>query len=132
MPEKKLRGRRVLLVEDDFFLADGLEHELREAGAIVVGPAGSVEEALQLIASEPLIEAGILDINLHGEPSFPVADSLIERNVPFVFTTGYDTSVIPRRFSHVVRCEKPVALKRIARAVGRAIPGAEPGSGCGC
>lgn len=84
MPERRLQGRHVLLVEDDFFLADGLEHDLVEAGAFVVGPVGTIDEALELLSSVDLIEAAILDINLNGELSFPVADRLIERQIPCV------------------------------------------------
>ena len=53
--------------------------------------------------------------------SFPVADLLIERGVPFVFTTGYDASVIPSRLEHVVRCEKPIKVSRVIETIGRLI-----------
>ena len=60
-----------------------------------------------------------LDVNLRGEMAFPVADLLIQRGVPFIFTTGYDESVIPDRFANILRCEKPIAVDGIIRALGR-------------
>jgi DNA-binding NtrC family response regulator len=119
MPENRLRGCRILVVEDDYFLADALASELAHSGAVVIGPAGAVADALQLIAEQGPIDAAILDVNLNEELAFPVADLLHERGVPFLFTTGYDASVIPRRFSQIARCEKPVQYRRIAQALGR-------------
>jgi hypothetical protein len=57
----------------------------------------------------------------HGETVVPVADMLAECGVPFVFTTGYDASVIPGRFVRIVRCEKPVSITKVVRALGRAV-----------
>lgn len=121
MPERTLRDCRILVVEDEYLLADELRSELGDAGATVLGPVGDIEGALDVIRSEQLIDGGILDVNLSGEMVFPAADMLIERGVPFVFTTGYDESVIPSRFAHVVRCEKPINIRRVTQAVGRVI-----------
>lgn len=121
MSERTLRDCRILVVEDEYMLADELCTTLGDAGAIVLGPAGTVGDAFDLIAAQPAIDGAILDVNLGGEMIFPAADLLAERNVPFVFTTGYDASVIPPRFEHVVRCEKPISIVRITRAIGRAV-----------
>ena len=121
MPEHTLRDRRILVVEDEYFLADELQTELRDAGAVVLGPIGTLEQALHSIRSDQQIDGAILDLSLQGEMVFPAADLLIERNVPFVFTTGYDESEIPSRFASVVRCEKPIDLTKIVHAVGRII-----------
>ena len=121
MPERTLRHCRILVVEDEYLLANELGTELGDAGAVVLGPVGDVEEALDLVRSEPTIDGGILDVNLGGEMIFPVADLLIERGVPLVFTTGYDESVIPTRFAGIVRCEKPINIKRVTQAIGRSI-----------
>lgn len=121
MPERTLRECRILIVEDEYMLADELRMELEEAGAIVLGPVPSIDEAADLIRSEEHIDGGILDVNLDGEKVFPVADLLTDRNVPFVFTTGYDRSALPKRFVQVVRCEKPVNMKDVARAIGRVV-----------
>lgn len=121
MPERTLRGCRILVVEDEYLLADELRTELDEAGAIVLGPAGALDDALALIRSEQEIDGAVLDVNLAGEPVYPAADLLMERQVPLVFTTGYDASALPSRFGQVVRCEKPINMKLIARAIGRVI-----------
>ena len=115
-----LTGRRVLLVEDDYFVADVLCQELESAGAEVVGPASDVAAALALIEAEPAIGGAVLDVHLGGEMVWPVADVLLARGVPVVFATGYDASAIPARYAGVGRCEKPVEPARIARALALA------------
>ena len=87
-----LRGKRILVVEDEAIVAMLIEDELLEAGAEVVGPAGSVGDALQLIeaaAADGGLSAAVLDINLDGEAVRPVADTLAALGVPFLFATGY-------------------------------------------
>jgi len=83
-----LAGLRVLLVEDNFLLAEVHQGSVGAEWLHVVGPAGRVESALKLACGERL-DGAILDINLHGEMSFVVADVLCERGVPFLFVTGY-------------------------------------------
>lgn len=121
MTELSLRNCRILVVEDEYMLADELCTELGDAGAIVLGPAGTVKDALDLILKLPHIDGAVLDVSLRGEMAFPAADRLAERNVPFVFTTGYDGSAIPPRFQHVVRCEKPAEISKITQAIGQAV-----------
>lgn len=128
MSEPSLKDCRILVVEDEYVLADDLAGALGSAGAIVIGPVGSMTKAFDLIARE-LLDGAILDINLRGEMAFAVADRLIARAVPLVFATGYDSTVIPDRFDHVVRCEKPVDLRQVAAAIGRVIHAADaPGA----
>lgn len=121
MLERTLRHCRILVVEDEYMLADELQRELEDAGAIVLGPVGAVEDAIDLIASEREIDGAVLDVNLGGDLVYPAAEMLMERSVAFVFTTGYDASTIPARFEHVVRCEKPINLRKITQAVGREV-----------
>lgn len=121
MPELTLRGYRILVVEDDYLLADELQSELEDAAAVVLGPIGRLEDALDLIGSAQHIDAAILDLNLGGETTYSAADRLIERGVPFVFTTGYDGSAIPSRFVGVARCLKPVDMRQLTQTIGRAI-----------
>ena len=102
-------------------LADDLTTELVDAQAIVIGPVATVGAALELLAAEQRLDGAILDANFCGEMVFPVADQLLDRNVPFLFSTGYDGSVIPPRFAHVVRCEKPIDIKRVTLAIGRVV-----------
>ena len=87
----KLKGKRVLVVEDEIFVSLLVEDELRGAGAEVVGPAPSVGDALRLVeavAADGGISAAVLDINLDGQRVEPVADRLAALGVPFLFATG--------------------------------------------
>jgi CheY-like chemotaxis protein len=81
-------GRRVLLVEDEMLVAWLLEQMLTDLGCAVVGPAASVNQALAMIDAEA-IDAAVLDVNLNGKMSYPIADALAARGVPIVFSTGY-------------------------------------------
>lgn len=119
MIDRTLRGCRILVVEDEYLLADELQTDLADAGAIVLGPLGTLNQVLELIRAGGEIDGALLDVNLGGEMAYPAADLLLERAVPFVFTTGYDDSVIPSRFSRVARCPKPVNISRITQAIGR-------------
>jgi CheY-like chemotaxis protein len=105
----------VLLVEDEYIVAEDLAQSLQDLGAEVVGPAGSVADALALIASPPELDGAILDLNLGNERTYPVADALRERQIPFVFATGYGTDAIPESYRDVPRCEKPVEPVALAR-----------------
>jgi CheY-like chemotaxis protein len=85
---KPVSGRRVLVVEDEMMVAWLLEDLLAELGYVIVGPAASVNQALAMIETEPA-DVAVLDVNLNGEMSYPIADALAARGVPFVFVTGY-------------------------------------------
>lgn len=122
-----LKDARILVVEDEYFLATDMVHDLLDAGATVVGPVPTVGEAMEAIGGEEPIEFALLDINLMGEMVYPVADRLIERNIPFAFATGYDSSQVPARFSHVPRCEKPVEPAKLAKIFGKETSGPETG-----
>jgi CheY-like chemotaxis protein len=86
-------GRKVLLVEDEMLVAWLVGDMLAELGCAVVGPASSVNQALAMIDAEA-IDAVVLDVNLNGQMSYPVADALAARGVPFVFSTGYDRDTL--------------------------------------
>lgn len=103
-----LQGLRVLVVEDEYLVALALVDDLEEAGAIVVGPAATVEGALALIAVHE-IEVALLDIQLQATMCFPVADALTGKGVPFLFTTGFDVGVLPPEYAHAPTCEKPAS-----------------------
>jgi len=123
MSDRTIEGCRLLVVEDEFMLADELRTELEDAGAHVIGPVGALGTAMALIEGEERIDGAVLDANLGGEMVFPAADLLLARGVPIVFTTGYDASIIPGRFSDMARCEKPINLRLIIQAIGRALHG---------
>ena len=118
-PVPDVRGRRILVVEDEYMLAEDLRLELEEAGAVVLGPAPSVADALALLADAAggPPDAAILDLNLGGEMAYPVADALRERSVPVMLATGYDVQSIPAAYAEVPRCEKPFDTARCLRAL---------------
>jgi CheY-like chemotaxis protein len=114
-----LAGKRLLVVEDEYLVAMDLCYVIEKAGGEVVGPVGSVADALDLVAREAdRLDGAVLDINLHDQRAYPVADALKARGVPFVFTTGYDTDVIPKAYVGVPRCDKPVDKLRLLRLIG--------------
>src|SRR3954470_681835 len=91
-----VKGRRLLIVEDDYLIAADLASSLEELGAEVIGPAGTVEDALELVQrSGETLDGAVLDINLREQRVYPVATALARHGVPFVFVTGYDTVAIP-------------------------------------
>jgi DNA-binding response OmpR family regulator len=111
-----LAGLRVLVVEDDYFIADEICTTLRNGGAEVLGPSPDIEHGLDVVRSERL-DCAVLDINLHGNLAFNLADELRRRGTPSIFATGYDESVLPRAFRDSVRVEKPVNLDQLLRTV---------------
>jgi two-component SAPR family response regulator len=100
---------RILVVEDDFFVALTVVEMLEDAGATVIGPINSVEEALTFIENDDNVEFdfAVIDINLRGRKSYPNADALAARNVKFMFATGYGVDAIDSTYSRFPRCEKP-------------------------
>jgi CheY-like chemotaxis protein len=104
-----LTGKRLLVVEDEYLIANDVIYLLRSHGADIAGPANDVRSALDLVRRENKhLDGAVLDINLAGQRVYPVADALRALRIPFVFTTGYDKSVIDRSFAEVPVCEKPI------------------------
>ena len=111
-------GCRVLIVEDEWFLASDLNEALRSRGADVVALAGDPDDARDLLAHGGF-DIGIVDIKLRGRKTFDIADQLRRRGIPFVFATGYGADLIPIRFADVIRWEKPYDPVELARDVVR-------------
>jgi CheY-like chemotaxis protein len=122
-PQSTLRGRRILIVEDDCITAMDLAETLSAAGAQVVGPAGTIGTALELLRRQQQLDIALLDVEVEGAHVFDVADELLKLEVPIVFTTGYERSEIPARFSSVRHCEKPISIAAIARALSDELAG---------
>ena len=129
MPDSRqtadLSGRRILVVEDEYMIADDMQRELEALGAEVVGPAGSLGEAMNMLQHAE-VNLAVIDVNLGGEKAFPLADALQARDLHFVFTTGYDQAALPDRYAAVPRCEKPVNMRRLISALLKS--GARPAS----
>jgi two-component SAPR family response regulator len=86
--DQAITGLRVLVVEDENLVALLLENLLAELGHIVIGPVARLKKALDLIQGEE-IDLAILDVNINGEETYPIADLLAARDMPFFFSTGY-------------------------------------------
>ena len=113
---KALRRPRVLLVEDQALVAMEFEGMLADLGCAVVGPFARVAPALDAARSEPL-DGAMLDVNLAGEQSFPIAYELLARQVPFFFVTGLTNAVLPPSLQDVPSLTKPVRPQALAELV---------------
>ncbi len=111
-----LAGKTVLVVENEWLIADDLRRSLANEGAQVLGPVPSVGQAMTLIYGTPQIDAAVLDVHLEGGSNvYLVAEMLRARNVPFMFATGYDDYAIRRDFAKVPHLMKPFLPGSVAR-----------------
>jgi CheY-like chemotaxis protein len=117
MSDPDLTGRPILVVEDDYLVARLLCELLEVWGATIVGPAATIERALAVLAETERVELAVVDVNLRGATGFAVADALLARGVPFIFTTGYETSAIPERYHDITVLQKPFRQAEIAKAL---------------
>ena len=116
-PAADLTGLRVLVVEDTLMVAEVIAETLEMAGVTVIGPVGRVGTALALAERETL-DGALLDVNLAGENSGPVAEALRARGIPFIFLTGYgDTSALPPAFRHAPHMAKPFQERDLREAM---------------
>lgn len=121
---QKLEGLRVLIVEDEALVSMLLEDMLADHGCEVAASAGRVAQALALVADDGLaVDAAILDVNLGGEPIFPVADALAARGVPFAFATGYGAGGLPDGWRDRPTLQKPFSHEDVGRALVQALGG---------
>lgn len=106
MEKRGLEGRQVLVVEDEMTIALVIEEMVLGVGAELVGPVARLDAALRL-AREAMIDVAILDINIRGGASYGVADILAERQIPFIFCTGYGDWALEERHRDRPRLSKP-------------------------
>src|SRR5450759_748326 len=120
--------RRVLVVEDEVLVAWLLEDMLADLGCAVLGPAASVKQALAMIDAEA-IDVAVLDVNLNGQLSYPVADALAARGVPFVFSTGYDKDRMLDGYKTFPVLQKPYHRAELENTLARllALDGSDDG-----
>ncbi|AEH90847.1 response regulator receiver protein [Mesorhizobium opportunistum WSM2075] len=112
MPD--LTGVRLLIVEDEWLLADDLAKFFGDMGAVILGPVATVERAERHTQAA---EAAILDIDLKGRRVFPIADELMRRNVPFVFFSGYQDIAIPEHLRHASSLSKSASRTAVFDAL---------------
>lgn len=107
---------RILVVEDEAIVAMLIEDMLGELGFAVVGPAARTGDALALL-EETTINGAILDVNLGDEPSYRIADALIERGIPFIFVTGYGAAGLDSAYRQHPVVQKPFTRARLEQAL---------------
>ena len=109
---------RVLVVEDEFLIALDIAFVLEQAGLVVIGPAGTVVDALRAIESEE-VHGALLDAHLGGEPVSRVAEALKGRGIPFAFVSGYGREQLPPEYKEAPLVRKPFASQDLLAAIAR-------------
>lgn len=115
-----ITGKRVFIVEDEFLVAAMLEEELVDHGAVVVGPAASLKDALRVV-TEGGFDVAVLDWNLGGESSAPLGAMLQAAGIPFVISTGY--GVVPAAFADCPVLTKPYDPRELVKILDRLLAG---------
>jgi CheY-like chemotaxis protein len=115
----ELQGKRVLVVEDHYLIADDVRRFLKDNGAVVVGPVAQRAEALATVYRSQ-IDIAVLDINLDGDDVYPVADELRRRGIPFVFLTGYADKAVKGEYRSAPHIEKPYDARKLMAAMKKA------------
>lgn len=126
MTELALNGLRILVLEDDYYLATDIKTVIEGAGGRVIGPFGTAEEARSAFDAEGA-DLAVVDINLGQGPVFDFARHLVSARLPFLFATGYDQSVVPDDLRAVVRLEKPFCPAALVAAAATANEAANAG-----
>jgi CheY-like chemotaxis protein len=111
---------QILIVEDESMVAMMIEDMLEDLGHRVIATSGRMPDASKLI-SNASADLAILDVNLNGEETYPLADSLAARSIPFIFATGYGASGIKAEWSGVPVLQKPFQTRELAQAINLAI-----------
>jgi DNA-binding response OmpR family regulator len=119
---RDLAGTRVLVLEDETLVSMMVEDMLADLACEVVGPFARLDQATDAVAALELpIDVALLDVNLGRQQSFPLAEILREKGVPFVFTTGYDDSGIPPEWRDRPALRKPFMLHHMKDALEKAL-----------
>jgi DNA-binding NtrC family response regulator len=114
--ENSLQGARVLVVEDEYFIADDLVRALEDAGAKAVGPAATAEQARALIKAQD-VDAAIFDLNLRGVVASGLVQEVAAKKVPCLIVSGYGGEAVPPEIAEIARVEKPVNPKSVVSAL---------------
>ena len=115
-----LAGASILVIEDEMLITMLLEDILDELGCRVAGSAVNLRQAEELVVATPA-DAAILDVNLGGDPVFPVAELLAERNVPIIFASGYGASGLPEQWQSYATLPKPFTADQVETALRRVL-----------
>jgi CheY-like chemotaxis protein len=115
---RSLHGLRILVVEDNFLVAEVVREMLAGSGCIIVGPVARVDDGVRL-ASQEALDGAVLDVNLNGERCYPIARALRDRGVPYLFLTGYDddSAIAPKELKPARLLNKPVLEAHLVEAL---------------
>lgn len=114
MNKPDLAGRRILVVEDEFFLSLDICTQIENCGGVVVGPAPTLDQGYELFYTRPLPDGGILNIRLGRDMTYPLADDLLAAGVPLIFASSENRASIPQKYANVPLLGKPVNMMRAA------------------
>lgn len=117
-PGMNLTGKKVLVVEDRYFIARDICRAVRDLGGEAVGPVGNLAMAQNAI-DRTHVDLALVDLNLHDEIATPLIRQLADRGIPFILATGYEDWVLPRELRGSPRVEKPVSVHALHQAVER-------------
>jgi CheY-like chemotaxis protein len=117
----RLQRPNVLVLEDEWIIADQIETALEEAGYAVVGPVGRLDAALALLKTHT-VDAAVLDINVHGDRSYRIARQLAQGEIPFVFMSGYARTELPETLRQRPLMQKPIDLLALCRCLKSLLP----------
>jgi two-component SAPR family response regulator len=113
----QLCGRRILIVEDDYFQAQDLTELMQAKGAEVVGPVPSVDKGMSLLLNDTLPDMAILDVRLGEETVYPLVEALKTLSIPFVFATANPDWTMPEPYEGLPHVEKPIDERELLRVL---------------
>ena len=112
MTQQGISGFRVLVVEDEMLIALDIEATLHALGCVVIGPMASLKDALRAATFE-LFDAAILDVTIRNEFVYPVAEKLLQRDIPFALASGYGQWALPESMRAHPRLTKPFTTEQL-------------------
>lgn len=111
-----LAGRRILVVEDEYFIAEEIRAVLVAQGAVVVGPLSDQFEAIEMLADTE-IDCAVLDIDLRGLAVFPLIRVLQQRDIPWLYASGYSEALVPEELRAQTHLEKPIVSEALVASI---------------
>ena len=112
-----MTAKRTFIVEDEAILLCDLEDVVLQLGFDLAGSATSVDQAMDFLGSGPHIDLALLDLNLNGQPSDPIADHLLAAGIPVLFVSGYGRRGLAERFADCPVLQKPYDEQKLAAAL---------------
>jgi len=119
--DARLKGRRILVVEDSPVVGPFTAELLADLGCEVVGPAPNMAAARELAESDGPIDAAMMDVHIRGDVVFALCEVLAARGVPFVLTSGYADWQMPDKWEDRPRLQKPYTIDQVEEALAQLI-----------